>query len=405
MAITDVSFGRSLRVRTASLAAGTAIAIAGLGLTPTGAGAQADDATPTQAAGSWLADQLVDGERFEAEFDGTIYFDFGLTADAVIALSAAGVADEFAAAATAWLGESAQTDSYAGDGTTSTSSGGLAKLAIVAQTRGLDARDWGEDGVDLIQRLLDIEDGAGRFTDEPDYGDGFKTFGHAFAILALVRQSGVSPSDASIDLLLGSQCDDGGFSGDLNPGTCVSGVDSTATALMALLAADRVADADEIDDAVASLLALQQPGGGFATSDGGDANANSSGLAAYVLTLAGETTSAAARADFLLGLQQGCDDPEAGRGGIAFAASGFDDATAPRATAQAILGLSGTGYVNASSAGATADRPRFACSTIEPTTPGTPNTPAGPIAPTSAGAGPSQAGPATPVRANPTFTG
>ncbi len=400
MAITDVPFGRSCRVRAASLVAGGALAVAGLGLAPTSAGAQADGTTAPQAAGSWLADQLVEGERFETEFDGTIFSDFGLTADTVVALGAAGVADNVAAAATAWLGATAQTEGYAGDGTTSTSSGGLAKLAIVAQTRGLDARDWGEDGVDLIQRLLDIEDGSGRFTDNPNFGDGFKTFGHAFAILALVRQSGVSPSDASIDLLLGSQCADGGFSGDLDPATCESGIDSTATALMALIAADRAADADEIDDAVASLLGLQQAGGGFATSGGGDANTNSSGLATYVLALAGETAAAEAGASFLLALQQDCDDPETDRGGIAFDASGFDVATAPRATAQAIFGLSGAGYVGASSAGAMATQPRFACpEATEPTTPTT--------SPPSAGAveGTGQARPATPVRATPSFAG
>lgn len=410
MAITDVPCGRSFRVRAASILAGGAIVAAGLGLTPAGAGAQADDATPAEAAGSWLADQLVDGERFEARFGEDVFPDYGLTADAVVALAAAGVADDFGAAATDWLEESAQTDAYAGDGqpsagpddfTTHESSGGLAKLAIVAQTRGLDARNWGEGGVDLIQRLLDIEDGTGRFTDVPDYGNDFKTFGHAFAIIALVREDGVSPSDPSLDLLLGSQCADGGFSGDLDPATCESGVDSTATALLALSAADRPTDADEIDAAIAYLVGLQGPGGGFATAADGAPNGNSTGLATYALRLAGEAAAVDAGAGFLLGLQQDCDDPEADRGGIAFDATGFDAANAPRASAQAILGLTGTGYVEASASGAAATQPRFDCPA--PTTSSVPttdtDTPGGAVQATG------QTPAATPVRATPSFTG
>ena len=398
---------RSPRVVFAAFAALIALAVPTLGAVSTsGAGAQTD-ATPAEAAGSWLADQLVDGERFEAEFGGTIYPDHGLTADAIVALAAAGVADDFAAAATAWLGESENTDGYAGNGTDASSSGGLAKLAIVAQTRGLDATNWGEDGVDLITRLKDLEDPDGRFTDDPDFGNDFKTFSHAFAIIALARQDGEAPSDASIDLLLESQCADGGFSGNLQPAECASGVDSTALAIQALLAAGRGGDTEEIADAVAYLVSVQGDDGGFGTAAGDPSNANSTGLAVLSLEDAGSDAAAAEGEAYLLDLQIDCDDPETDRGAIAADGGTFDAASATRATSQAIYGLTGVGHADASSDGATTEQPRFVCGTTDesPTTTapaGSPTT----VATQSGVVGVIGLAPAaTPVVATPALTG
>ena len=399
---------RSRRVVVAATAALLVLAVSTIGAVSTpGAGAQSG-ATRSEAAGSWLADQLVDGERFEAEFGGTTFPDHGLTADTVVALAAAGVADDFAAAATAWLGESENTNGYAGNGTDSSSSGGLAKLAIVAQTRGLDATDWGEDGVDLIARLKELEDADGRFTDNPDWGDSFKAFSHAFAIIALARQDGEAPSDASIDLLLESQCPDGGFSGDLRPAECASGVDSTALAVQALLAAGRDGDADDIADAVAHLVSVQNEDGGFGTGAGQASNANSTGLAVLSLKDAGADAAAEDGEAYLLALQVDCDDPEAERGAVAADGGAFDAATATRATTQAIYGLTGVGHADASSEGATDEQPRFVCgdategtTTTAPTggTPTTVTTKSGVVGVIG------QAPAATPVVATPALTG
>lgn len=401
MHTTELARERPLRSRAfAALTAG-ALAVTGLGLSSTDVGAQTAGATSSEAAGSWLADQFVDGERFEFVIGEDVYPDHGGTVDATIALAAAGVADGIGAAATDWLETAEQTNAYAGDGTTSNQSGGLAKLALLAQTRGLDARDWGEGGVDLIQRLLDMEDTGGRFTDTPDWGNDFKTFSHAFAIVALSRQGDASPSDATLDLLLTSQCADGGFDGDLDedPGDCSSGIDSTAVALMALVAAERAHDDDEIADAVANLVSAQ-------AADGSLGNANSTGLAVYALRLAGDVGDAAAAADagaaYLLTLQQDCDAPEADRGAIAADDSGFDAGTAVRATAQGLYGITGLGYVDASAAGATTDQPRFDCTQPEESTT-TSTTTTSTTSTTVATGGVSPA--ATPVRATPTFTG
>ncbi len=397
----DLARERSLRTRVLTFAATGAVAVAGLGLAPGSAGAQTAGATPSEAAGSWLADQFVDGERFELVFGDTVYFDYGGTVDATIALTASGVGDGTAAAATDWLEESAQTEAYAGDGTTSDQSGGLAKLALLAQTRGLDARDWGEGDVDLIQRLQDLEDGSGRFTDTPDYGNDFKTFSHAFAVMALARQGDADPDPDSLDLLLTSQCADGGFDGDLDedPADCSSGIDSTAVALLALVAAGRADDDAEIADAVAYLLDAQ-------ADDGSLGNANSTGLAVYALRVADSVDGAGEGADagaaYLLTLQQGCDAPDADRGAIDVDGGEFDAGTAARATSQALYGITGLGYVDASAAGATTDQPRFDCSTpTEPTEPTTDSTTSTTTTVVPSGVSPS----ATPVRATPTFTG
>lgn len=387
---------RDTRRRSLATIGATLVALLAIGAgAPTGAGAQTET-TPAQAAGSWLADQLVDGERFESEFDGVVFPDYGLTADTVVALAAAGVADGFAASATEWLGTSEVTTGYAGDGDESTSSGGLAKLAIVAQTRGLDARSWGEDDVDLIQRLLDIEDANGRFVDNPDFGNDFKTFSHAFVVVALARQDGVEVSDASLDLLLSSQCDDGGFSGTLAPQECTSTVDATATALMGLIAVDRDDDAEEIDDAVSYLLDLQG-------DDGNLGNANATGLAAYVLGLAGETAAAQDGASFLQSLQLDCDDPEEHRGAVDVDGGEFDAGSATRATSQAIMGLSGEGYLGASAAAATTEQPRLGCTEDTTSTTSTTTAPTSTSEPEVESDAASPA--ATPTRANPNFTG
>lgn len=396
MPTTDLLRERPLRSRAFGALTAGALAVAGLGLSSASAGAQVDDATPPEAAGSWLADQFVDGERFEFVFGPDVFADHGGTVDATIALAAAGVADDIGAAATDWLGTSEQTKAYAGDpGDGANQAGGLAKLALLAQTRGLDARDWGEDGVDLIQRLVDMEDASGDFINTPYNTNDFKTFSHAFAIMALSRQGDAAPSAASLDLLLTSQCADGGFDGDLDedPADCSSGIDSTAVALMALIAADRADDADEIADAVDHLIDAQGTDGGFG-------NANSTGVAVYALRLAGATAAADAGAAYLLTLQQDCDAAEADRGAIAFDESGFDAGSAVRATAQGLYGITGLGYVNASADGATIDQPRFDCTEpVESTT--TSSTPTTSTTVVTGGASPA----ATPVRATPTFTG
>ncbi|MFC9258200.1 peptidase, partial [Amycolatopsis thailandensis] len=63
--------------------------LCGIGLV---AAPAANAATPNKAdaAAGWLARQMTDGERFEADFGGQKFPDQGLTIDAIFAFAAAG---------------------------------------------------------------------------------------------------------------------------------------------------------------------------------------------------------------------------------------------------------------------------------------------------------------------------
>lgn len=372
----------------------------------TGAGAQTAEATPTQAAGSWLADQLVDGDHMEVVFGTDAFADPGLTIDVLFALAESGVAESFAADATAWLGESANTATYIGDGGDESYPASIAKLALGAMVRGVDPTAWGEDNINLISRLQAREQASGRFVAASAFGDFTNSIGQSLAIITLARAAGVDPTPASVDLLLESQCADGGFDLALQPipEDCVSGVDSTAIALQALLAGG--ASAPDIEAAIDYLRGAQQDNGGFATTATGTPNANSTGIAAQALAVVGDTSDADLAVAFLRTLQQDCTAAVADQGAIAFDASAFDAGTAARATAQALLGMGGIGLLELSADQAD-DQPRFDCpapvTTTTPTTAGPTTTVVGTpvVAPTTVRPAPA----ATPVRATPTFTG
>ncbi len=372
------------------------------------AGAQTDPAgaSRAEAAASWLADQLVDGERLEVTFGTDSFDDPGLTIDAVLAFASAGVAEGFAADATAWLASSATTASYVGDGTVESYAGALAKLSLLAQVRGLDPTGWGQGDVDLVARLVSQEQVNGRFTDVSAYGDFSNSIGQSLAIVVLTREPGTAASDASIDLLLLSQCADGGFALELEPAGCESGVDTSAYALQALVAAGRPSDGGEVDRVVAYLEDVQSDDGGFGTAAGESSNANSTGLAVQALRVASRSDPADLGVGFLASLQVDCD-ASTDRGAVAFDASGFDAGTATRATAQALLGLAGVGYLDLSAATASSELPRFDCPALSSTTSSstTSSTAPPPTTPLAVVSSASQTPAATPVIANPSFTG
>ena len=113
------------------------------------------------------------------------------------------------------------------------------------------------------------------------------------------------------------------------------------------------------------LLANQHADGGFGDGLG---NSNSTGLAAQALRVFGEDAAADKAVAFLKSQQVGCAGEVSARGGIAFnpadpadPASGFQTATAPRATTQAILGLTGVGFADLSIDGIAAAAPTLDC--------------------------------------------
>ena len=178
-------------------------------LAPTAVVADEPDTTPTddpvEAAAGWLATQLVDGERMESTFGDDTFVDQGLTADVVLALAGAGVADDQIQAATDWLEGQAEAYTSPGD---DVYAGPTAKLALTLMATD---RDTTVDGLDLIAQLEDREQDTGRYTDDSEWGDFSSVISQSLALLALQRADGTSPSEDAVDYLLDQQCDDGGF--------------------------------------------------------------------------------------------------------------------------------------------------------------------------------------------------
>ncbi|MBB5872560.1 LPXTG-motif cell wall-anchored protein [Allocatelliglobosispora scoriae] len=346
----------------ARLAAVAAVAVlAFAGAAPAQAAPPTTD-QPAAAAGGWLARQLVDGERFESDFGGgLVYPDQGLTLDAVLAFAAAGVAGDNADKALAWLADADTLAGYIGDGTDESYAGAHAKLMLAVQVQGKNPASFG--GVDLDSRLRALMAASGRFVDKSAYGDYSNGFSQALAVLALDRTAAGVPA-AAVTYLAGTQCADGGFPLYLEQPTCASDVDSTGMVVQALIAAGDSANATE---GVEWLLTKQKADGGFGGSGptSGE-NANSTGLAAQALRVAGRATAANKAVAYLTKLQVGCAGAVADRGGVAYDGTGFDAANANRATAQAILGLSGHGFAELDGAQAADAAPVLLCATASP---------------------------------------
>ncbi|MET9227302.1 prenyltransferase/squalene oxidase repeat-containing protein [Lentzea sp. NPDC003310] len=293
-------------------------ALLGASLVTTAAPASAGTAHRVDAAAGWLARQMADAERLETEFGGVKYPDQGLTIDAIFAFAATRTADDYADRAVAWLAKPEIASGYLGaDG--ESYAGAHAKLAVAARVKGKDPRAFA--GVDLIAGLRGLQAPSGRFSDRSAFGDFSNAFTQSYALLALGRDA------RGAAYLAASQCPDGGFPVTFETSPCVSDVDATAIVVQALRS-----QGEPVGRALTWLESKQQADGGFPSAQGGS-NANSTGLAAQVV----RGRSAVKARDYLKSLQVGCDGVE--KGAIAFDSSGFDRATAPRATAQAVLGL------------------------------------------------------------------
>lgn len=309
----------------------------------------------TQAAAGWLARQLVDGERFETTFDGVTYPDQGLTIDAIFAFAAAGVADDNGAKATTWLARPEILSGYIGDGTTNAYAGATAKILLAAEVRGVDPTTFG--GVDIPARLRSLQQPSGRFTDTSPWGDYSNAFSQSLALLALDRSPAGAPT-AAVDFLADAHCADGGFPLDYGLSTCTSDADSTAMSVQALAATGRHQEAAA---GLNWLVSHQLSDGGFGTVGATTSNANSTGLAAQALLSSWRVIPGLTARHFLTERQVGCSAATTTRGAIAYDTGGYNPATATRATAQAVLGLAGTGFADLSSASARRNAPTLHC--------------------------------------------
>ncbi len=325
---------------------------------PASAAAATTTTEAAPAAAGWLAGRLVGANHLTSSYTGSdgnevTYDDYGLTADAVLALDAAGVAQDAAGRATSWLG--AHVTDYAGSAP-NYYPGSLAKLILVAVAQGANPHDFGPAHTDLVAALTDEENADGLY-DDPDAKNGYESVvTQAVALVALSRTD-TRPDAQAVAWLVGQQCPDGGFQTDVRTDTsaaCSSESDTTAFAVQAL-----AATGTDSARAVGWLLAHRNTDNGFGAPA---SNANSTAVAVQALVAAGRTPSASVA--YLQGLQMGCDAPAEQQGAVTYA--GRYDTTAVRATAQAAAGLAQQPLATITATGAQADAPALACPAAAP---------------------------------------
>lgn len=294
----------------------------------TGAVSPADAAS---ASAEWLAHAAAAPGAFETEYEGVVYPDDGLRADVVLSLLAAGDATT-AGTVAAPLVDPVAVSTYVGDGQATLYAGSTAKLAAVVSALGQDPYAVG--GRDLVAELQAQQAPSGRFTDlgEADYSH---TISQSWAVLALSAVDEAPP--AAVEFLATQQCASGGFPAQLSDaptGDCEADVDATAFAISALTAAD--GDFAARAAALAWLAETADEGGSWAAAGTTEPSVNSTSVVAAAFADAGQDATRAL--DWLAG-QAIADGTDAG----AFPLAAGDDAGDLRATAQAVLALSGSG--------------------------------------------------------------
>lgn len=299
-------------------------------------------AAPVVAASAYLSRQL----RARPTLDYLGYDDFGLVADAVIALDSAGLDSAQTTRSTSRLASGFS--SYVGSGSR-VSAGALAKLLVVADGEGRDPHSFG--GRDLIKELAPLMDRTGRYVDRPAGGDLSNTFTQSLAVLGFADANLKVPRKA-LQFLVGQQCGSGAAAGfrllmTTNPctDTGLADVDSTSMAVRALLAAGQTSPAAR---GLTWLEQQQTATGGLAGSPPTDlVNANSTGLALAALAEGHREEAAARAAGYLVSLQLGCAVPPAVQGAVSYSdRHHVQDLRHPqpsqeltRSTTQALIGL------------------------------------------------------------------
>lgn len=219
------------------------------------------------AAGKWLAAHIAaDGGLSNGFSPGS---DVGASADATIALAAAGLPVD---KPVAYLNEQVRTNSKL-------NAGQIAKIALAVHAAGLDAQTFA--GQDLTQRII-----AAYKADTGVIGDS--VFVHALAVLALAR-TGASMPDKALTTLESLQAPSGGWA---FAGGEKADVDTTALAVQALIAAGRPSNSGPAGRGIGYLHSLQNADGGFPyqvpSEYGTESNVNSTALVAQMIIAAGD---------------------------------------------------------------------------------------------------------------------
>jgi hypothetical protein len=367
--------------RTGAFLASSVLLVSGATLLGGPANATADP-HPVTIGADWLASQLVNGLQ-----QNSGYVDVGLTIDTASALQdVGGHSADIAAISDAiapqlvTTGEGnygyAESDEYSYDknGVAKFAqkgyyASGLAKSLYFAENFGIsDISTWA--GADLQADLEGIVTATGpsegRLVDNSSYGDYANVLSQAYAVNGLEKAGSAKAVDV-LSFLLQQQCGAGYFrlhfttSYSAPDQTCDGGqtsgasapdpdVTAEATRLLLPLAQTDPVVARRVGKAEAWLLAQQHADGSFGggTSTTG-ANANSTGLAGWLLMDLGDTDAANRAAVWIRQHQAdelaGCAN---GLSGSATGAIGYDDAGVA-AGAKSGLGSSVSTWVRASS--------------------------------------------------------
>jgi prenyltransferase beta subunit len=237
--------------------------------------AQADVVTDSGArATQWLVkQQMADGGFGNGFSKGS---DISATADAIIAIAAADMPVSSAKNAAGLTPVDYLKSQVA---SASLTTGQYAKIALAVKAAGLNPQQFGGKNLQtLISAGYDAKTGI--------YGDTL--FVHAEAILALASTGATVPTEA-IAALEAKQSPVGGWA---FMGSGVPDVDTTATAVQALIAAGSSAKSGAAGKGLGYLHSLQNADGGFPyqspSAYGTDTNANSTGLVAQAIVASGD---------------------------------------------------------------------------------------------------------------------
>lgn len=297
----------------------SALSVTTLGVLSSPASAHPAGDRAVNAGAAWLTGQLTNGLVHNDQFGG--FDDYGLSADFAFALDAVG---KDASAITAAIEPKSESWVSGADFGSPDRfyAGSLAKLVSLAQATGKDATAF--NGTNQVTRLEGLVATtapiAGRLEDagvdpaDPFDGDFVNVIGQSFAARALTTAGSTKAADATA-FLVDQQCVEGFFRATLTADKaaaeqgCVAGdtpsVDTTALAVINLLDTPGASAAatTAATKAAAWLKTQQAADGSFSAGDTEGFNANSTGLAGWALTKAGDTAGATKAAGWLRGVQ------------------------------------------------------------------------------------------------------
>jgi hypothetical protein len=188
----------------------------------------------------------------------------------------------------------------------------------------------------------------------------------SYALLAL-KTSGVTPAPAAVGWLTGQQCADGGFPSYRadTAKACDPKLEDTNATGIAVQALAAVGGHGAVTaKAVAWLTRVQNTDGGWSYNPGGASDPDSTGVVIGAFTATGKDPATVRKSggspyDTLRGFQFGCKAKAADRGAYGYPADGKLTVNA-KATADAVRGGAGAGFVVKAPAAGTAATP-LAC--------------------------------------------